>query len=335
MAVGSRRSMRTGGFDHVSSMARNWILKNGPKGIILLSDMATIQTYELEIFREVVLRRSFTAAADALGSDKAYLSRVVTKLEARFGTKLLQRSTRSLSLTEAGREFYQRATGILDALYETEALLDSKQSEPSGTLRLTSGVEFGTLAVNDWICKYLKMYPQMRVEYEETNRILDIIHEGHDIAIRVGDLKDSNLSVRKFGEFSYSLYATPAYLETIPPLKLPENLEQADFIAFSLYSRGLRLTRGQESYETKQPAKLVASGNSSVKRAVMGHLGIALLPDVFMKGEVRSGDVTTVLSGWSRPSVPVHAVFPSSKYLTVKVRAFIDLALEEFRKFDL
>ena len=169
----------------------------------LLSTMPTINVDELTAFVAIVRARSFTSAASALGTQKASLSRIVSWLEKRLGVRLLQRSTRSLALTEVGRDFYERATGILTAIDDTEAAIQGTPGEPKGVLRLTCSVEVGILPVNGWIGDFLGRYPQVRVDAEFSNRVVDLIHQGFDLAIRVGPLADSSLSARLIGEFQF------------------------------------------------------------------------------------------------------------------------------------
>jgi LysR family transcriptional regulator for bpeEF and oprC len=145
-----------------------------------------METSELTAFVKVVQSGSFTRAAESMGTQKAYLSRVVTQLEQKLGVRLLERTTRSLSLTEAGREIFERAVGILGAMEDVERVAQQTLAEPRGTLRLTCGVEFGMIAVSRWISDYLARYPLVNVESDFTGRIVDIVHEGFDLAIRIG-----------------------------------------------------------------------------------------------------------------------------------------------------
>lgn len=170
---------------------------------------STMNIDELAAFVAVVRAESFTDAARALGLQKAHVSRVVSRLERKLGARLLQRSTRSIAVTELGRELYQRATSILSAIDETQAIVQRSQAEPQGILRLTCGVEFGQLIVNGWIRNFLKQYPLVRVDAHFTERVVDFIQEGFDLAIRVGHLADSSLSARSLGKIRYALMQVP------------------------------------------------------------------------------------------------------------------------------
>jgi LysR family transcriptional regulator for bpeEF and oprC len=249
-----------------------------------------------------------------------------------MGVQLLKRSTRSLTVTEVGRELYERAVGILAALDDTEAAIQKTQREPQGVLRLTCGVEFGLLVVNGWIAAFLRRYPLVRVDADLTNRIADLIHEGFDLAIRIGELPDAaGLSARKLGEIGYALYASPAYLADQALPRHPSDLTRHALVMFApgLPPSGWRLVKDGERVEVAGPARLLVNNNMAARDAAAAGVGIALLPRFQAAPLVRDRRLREVLSRWARPPVPVHAVFPSSRYLSPKVRAFVDLARAE------
>ncbi len=268
---------------------------------------------ELVAFVKVVQTGSFTRAADSLGTQKTHLSRVVTNLERKLGARLLERTTRSLSLTEIGREIFERALGILGAVEDTERVAQRMLSEPRGTLRVSCGVEFGMIAVSRWISDYLHRYPQVSVESDFTGRLVDLVHEGFDLAIRIGPLTDSSLTARKLGELRYGLFAAPDYLLRRGTPKSPEQLDQHELLMFSGGSKrqGWRLQKGNLERQVAAAFRLRINNSFAVCDAV-----IRVLPD------------------WQPPLIPVHAVFPSLRYLTPKVRAFIDLASSSFDGVD-
>lgn len=179
----------------------------------------------MRVFAAVVTDSSFTAAAERLGTDKARVSRIVRRMEEKLGAQLLTRSTRRLSVTEVGRDYFERAMGILTAAEEAEAAVAQQSKEPKGLLRITAGAEFGTMVVDGWIAEFLRLAPKVTVETEYTNRMVDIIHEGIDVAIRVGALPDSGQSARKLGDVAYALYAAPGYLAGRPALNAVSGLK--------------------------------------------------------------------------------------------------------------
>jgi LysR family transcriptional regulator for bpeEF and oprC len=281
---------------------------------------------------KVVQAGSFTRAAEAMHTQKAHLSRVVTNLERELGVRLLERTTRSLSLTEVGREIFERAVGILGAVEDAERVAQRMLAEPRGVLKLTCGVEFGTIAVSRWIDAYLQRYPQVGVEADFTGRIVDIVHEGFDLAIRVGELPDSRLAARRLGELRYGLFASPDYLARRGIPGSPEDLPRHDLLVFTAGSHrvGWRLARGSESRRVEAPARLRINNSFAVRDAAIQGLGIAQLPMVVADMALASTELTRVLPEWHPPAVPVHALFPSNRYLTPKVRAFIDHAVHAF-----
>ncbi|WP_047396908.1 LysR family transcriptional regulator [Chitinibacter sp. ZOR0017] len=284
----------------------------------------------LQIFVKVVQTGSFTAAAKALGSQKAHLSRVLSQLEQELGVRLLARTTRSLSLTEVGRELFERAVGILAALEDARRVVQNAQGEPRGTLRLSCGVEFGMIAVSGWIQQYLQRYPHVSVDADYTSRVVDLVHEGFDLAIRIGSLPDSNLAARKLGELRYGLYAHPSYLARMGQPLHPADLGAHQLLAFAGGShRPLwRLSRAADSQPVEFTPRLKANNIFTVRDAALAGLGIAALPTLVAQPEVERGTLNLLLADWSLPAIPVHAVFASARYLTPKVRSFIDLALE-------
>jgi DNA-binding transcriptional LysR family regulator len=293
---------------------------------------------ELRALMKVVQAGSFTQAAVQLGTQKAHLSRVITKLERKLNARLLERSTRALTLTEIGREIYQRAIGVLAAVEDTERAAQRFHAEPRGVLRLTCGVEFGMLAVSRWVRAYLTRYPEVSVEADYSARLVDIIHEGFDLAIRIGQLKDSQLVARKLGELRYGLFASPDYLARCglarcgPPPE-PEALAEHELLVFSAGNQTpewrLRRTDG-EIRQVRLAPRLALNNSFSVRDAALAGLGVAQVPLILAREHIETGALVQVLSEWQRTPEPVHAIFPSSNYLTPKVRTFIDLAVANF-----
>lgn len=287
---------------------------------------------QLRAFVKVVQSASFTKAADRLGTQKSHLSRLVAELEKRLGAKLLERTTRAINLTEIGREVFARAQGILQSVEDTEELAQQLQAEPRGTLRLTCGVEFGMLAVSGWLNEYLALHPQVAADVDFTARMVDIVHEGFDIAIRLGPLEDSRLAARKLGDLGYGLFACPRYLERQGTPRKIEDLKAHALLMFSAgtHRSGWRLSDGTREVRVEGPARLRLNNSFAIRDAALKSLGVAQLPVLVATDAIRRKRLVPVLPAWKPTPVPVHAVFPSSRYLTPKVRAFIDLAVARF-----
>ncbi len=309
------------------------VLINNAKNNQLLPIMTTIQVVELQTLVKVVQAGSFTRAAELLGTQKAHLSRVITKLEGKLNARLLERSTRALTLTEVGREIYQRAIGVLAAVEDTELAAQRFHDEPRGVLRLTCGVEFGMLAVSRWVRDYLVRYPKVSVEADYSARLVDIIHEGFDLAIRIGQLQDSQLVARKVGDVRYGLFASPDYLARCGMPPEPESLVEHEPLVFTAGNQTTewRLRRADGEVRQVPLAPRLAVNNSfSVRDAALAGLGIAQLPLILARAPVETGALVQVLPEWQRMPEPVHVIFPSSSYMTPKVRTFIDLAVASF-----
>lgn len=292
---------------------------------------------QLRILVKVVQAGSFTRAAELLETQKSYVSRVIRQLEAELGAKLLERTTRTLSVTETGREVFERAVGILAAVEDTTRLVHNSQGEPRGVLRLTCGVEFGMLAVSSWVEEYLAAWPMVTAEVEHSARLIDLVHEGFDLAIRVGPVQESRLVARRLGLLEYALFACPRYLARQGMPQTPEQLREHSLVMFN----GGTLKRGwtlvpegghaeRDAVKIEGPARLRVNNSFVVRDALLRSLGIGQLPLLIAAGSVASGHLRPVLPGWRPLPAPVHAVYPSNRYLSPKVRAFVDLALQRF-----
>lgn len=286
----------------------------------------------LVVFVKVVQTGSFTRAAEALHTQKARVSRVVAELERELGARLMVRTTRALSLTEIGREFFEHAVGILASVDEAQRVVQRAQGEPRGTLKLTCGVEFGMIAVSGWIERYLREFPEVRIEADFTGRIVDIVHEGIDVAVRVGALPDSTLAARRLGELAYGLYASPDYLARRGEPERPDQLDGHETLAFTGGSHQAVWTLRAADREERVPLqpRLRANNVFAVCDAAVAGLGIAQLPWVVAQ-RVEPARLRRIMPAWSPPAVPVHAVFASARYLAPKVRSFIDVAVREMR----
>lgn len=288
----------------------------------------------LQAFVKVAQTGSFTRAADALHTQKARLSRLVSQLERELSVRLLERSTRSLSLTEAGREFFERAQAILASVDDARQAMQRIHGEPQGTLRLTCGVEFGLVAVNGWIADYLAAFPQVQVEADYSNRVVDIVHEGYDLAVRIGPLSDSSLAARRLGLLDYGLYASADYLRRHGAPARPEELGVHPLVVYAGAAQQgqWQLSCGDHTHRVKLQPRLRVNTSLAVRDALQRGLGIGLLPRRVAEPAGQPAALRRVLSDWAAPEVPVHAVFASARYLTPKVRSFIDLAAATFSR---
>ena len=307
-------------------------LINRAKRHILLSMNTSIDLPEMRVFAAVVTDGSFTMAADRLGTDKARVSRIISRMEEKLGTQLLTRSTRRLSVTEVGRDYFERAMCILTAAEAAEAAVAQQSREPKGLLKITAGSEFGTMVVSEWIATFLRLAPKVTVEVEYTNRLVDIIHEGFDVAVRVGTLEDSGLSARKLGEVTYGLYAAPDYLKRGPAVVAVSDLKHHELIMKTTRGRSnWSLVNGTNRERITTSPRCAVNSTIAAKDLALAGLGITHLPRFMAAPHLADGTLSCVLSGWAEVPAPVHAVFASSRYMDPKVRSFVDLSLSAFK----
>ncbi|MBB4402910.1 MULTISPECIES: LysR family transcriptional regulator [Rhizobium/Agrobacterium group] len=292
---------------------------------------STIGFSEMQVFVAVVMEESFTAAADRLKTDKARLSRIVQRIEEKLGARLLNRSTRRLSVTEVGRDYFERASSILAAAEAAQAAVAQQSQEPKGRLKITATPEFGTTRVDNWIAAYLSKWPKVTVEAVYSIRYVDIIHEGIDVAIRIGTLQDSDLSARKLGEITYGLYAAPRYLKEAAALRTVDDLKRHDLIMKTSSGRGSwTLVNGQATEKISQAPRCALDNIMAAKNLTVSGLGVAQLPEFMAEPHVSEGSLVRVLPGWASIAMPVHAVFASTRYMDPKVRGFVDLCRVAF-----
>lgn len=287
----------------------------------------------LRAFVTVVNSGSFTRAAELLRTQKARVSRQVGELEAELGVRLLERTTRALRLTEIGREVHARAAGILAAVEDTERVTQSMQAEPQGLLRLTMPMEFGLIGGFAWVQALLARHPALSVEVDSSTRIVDLVHEGFDLAVRVGPLQDSRLAARRLGTLRYGLYAAPSYLHAHGVPDDPAALAGHVAVAFAPGGRvaPMRL-RGPagDRLDVDMPPRLRVDSRFAQRDAARAGLGIADLLESIIVDDLAAGALVPVLPAWRGGEVPVHAVFPSARFLSPGVRAFIEHAVAHF-----
>jgi DNA-binding transcriptional LysR family regulator len=279
---------------------------------------------EIVVFARVVQAGSFRAAAAALGMPKSTVSRKVSELETRLRARLLQRTTRKLSLTDVGRIFYDHSARIVAEVEEAERAVSSLQTTPQGLLRVTAPINVAFLG--PIISDYLKRHPEVRLELFCTGRTVDLIEERFDLGIRAGTLADSSLIARSLGSASWLLVATPGYLKKHGRPRAPEDLKTRDVLFFgSGRDRAdLQLERGDESAHVTTPARMVVSDIDVLHAVANAGLGIAVLPAFRCVEALRTRRLERVLRDWNIPSTPMHVVYPSTRHISPKVKSFID-----------
>lgn len=284
-------------------------------------------------FAEVIEHGGFAPAGRALGIPKSRLSRRIAELETRLGVRLLQRTTRKLSLTEVGIAYLRHCQAMRDAAQAAADAVAQLQAVPRGTLRVSCPITLSQTVLAELIPVYLARYPLVRIEMLVVNRRVNVVEEGVDVALRVrASLEDSgSMVIKKLGTAQQVLLASPDYLARYGVPEQPQDLSGHQILSMSA-AEGLAHWTLQNDQGATQPLTLpvryMADDLLTLKLAMLGHGGIGYLPDYMCKGELASGAMVRVLPGWSFPAWIVHAVFASRKGLTPAVRSFLDFLQE-------
>lgn len=282
------------------------------------------------IFTRVAHLGSFSKAAKLLRMPVSTVSRRVAQLEAELGVPLLIRTTRSLKITEVGRTYLQHGQAIAAELEKAESIATNLTSIPQGTLKITAATDFGNRFLGPIVSDFLKIHPRVKFDVVLTERVVDLIDEGFDLAIRMGELGSSSLLARKIGSLNLQLYASPAYLKARGEPKAFAELSKHECILFTgeedFDQWALKGPKGERSVEVSGN---IASNNMALIRdfAISG-CGIALMPYFLCKDEVANGRLKVVLPDWVNASGPIHVVYPGQRYMLPKVRAFVDHLVE-------
>jgi len=291
---------------------------------------------ELYFFAQVVQRGSFTKAARAIGIPKSRLSRRVAELETRLGVRLLQRTTRRLSLTDIGSKYYEQCQAMLAAAHAAEQTVENLSSEPRGQLRVT--VPLGVaqdIAVH--LGKFLRAYPRIRMELVVTNRRIDLVEEGVDVALRVRPRaeEDPNLVTRHLHVSRALVVASPAFLERYPGLERPDDLRDLPALGFGTRTSTVHWAQvgpGGELSTVEIAPQFFSDDFFVLKYLALDGLGAALMPEVNCKQELAQGTLVPVLPGWQSDTGILHAVYPTTRGLSPVVRAFIDFLVATLAK---
>jgi len=288
---------------------------------------------DLQAFVAVVEAGSFTAAADRLNSAKSAVSRRVSALEERLGVQLLRRTTRVLNLTETGQSFYDHSARILADLDEAEAAIQLEHGELSGTLRVALPLSFGVRHMCKPIAAFCKRHPKLHFDLDLNDRRIDLVEEGIDLALRIGHLRDSTLIARKLFEARTVVAASPHYLKTHGTPSTPEELTDHDCMAYSNLADPDKWSwkdeKGKE-HVIKVNTVLRASSGDFLANAAAHGLGIVIQPTFLAAEAIRLGNLVPILHNYKWPVTPAYAVYPPTRHLSYRVRAFIDFLVERF-----
>ncbi len=287
---------------------------------------------EMAVFAEVVEAESFSGAARELGISKSAVSKQVGRLEDRLGVRLLNRTTRRLSLTEAGETFYQASRRVLDQAEAAETAVSSLAAAPRGHLKLNAPMSFGFLHLAKAIPLFHARYPQIVVDATLNDRFVDLVEEGYDLAIRIGEMRDSSLVARRLAPSRAVLCASPDYLARHGAPLRPEDLAGHDCLIYSNldYRDEWRFAgpRGQSAVKVQGPFH--ANNGDALCAVALAGLGIVRLPSFIVGEHLLAGRLVPLLCDRPLPAQGIYAVYPHSRNLSAKVRAFVDFLAEHF-----
>jgi|SRR5580704_8977211 LysR family transcriptional regulator for bpeEF and oprC len=288
----------------------------------------------LAIFVKVAERLSFVQAAAELGITQSGVSNAVKRLEDQIGTRLLARTTRRVSLTEDGAAFFARCRQALADIDDAESVLKDAQRKPSGTLRIDMPVSFGRIKVVPLLGSFRQQYPDIQLRLTFNDRYIDMVEEGVDVSVRFGVLEDSSLIARRLSGAELSVVASPRYFARYGKPKRPEELAAHNCIAFTFREHYItrdwrfRAASGETSFTPKGDISL--SDGAAVCDAVCGGYGIAQLQDFFIDVPMARGELVSVLDKFRPAPQPIWLVYPPTRHLTPKVRAFVDFMTARF-----
>ncbi|MCQ1766822.1 LysR substrate-binding domain-containing protein [Neorhizobium galegae] len=288
----------------------------------------------LAYFVAVIDAGSFTRAAEYLGITKAVVSQQVARLEQEVGTTLLMRTTRRLQPTEAGRMFHARCVSILREAEDALGELAQARSEPKGLLRVTAPYDYGTSVIVPVVTAFTARYPDCKVELNLSDKMVDLVADNMDLAIRVGWLADSSLQARRIGSFQQYLVAPPQLAGRIKELDGLADLPALPFVANNALREPLewRFTRGdQETFTVRFKASISINTTPAVMHAARHGGGLSVLPDFLARAELASGRLIHVLPDWQLPSGGVFTVYPAARFRPPKVSAFVEMLIAALR----
>lgn len=292
----------------------------------------------IPIFLAVADQGGFSQASKILGVSKSAVSKRISLLEEQLDTRLFHRTTRKLSLTEAGERFYEYAAQAHRAAQQAEDVVYELQGEPKGLLKIQLPMTLGQMHITPLIPKFLQRYPGIQVDVVMDDRHIDLIAQGYDMAVRAGDLADSNLIARKLVPLHSVVCAAPSYLASFKrshqqPLDDPQLLNLANCLVYTYSSNGsvwqfAPLTEHHHAHKIKVSGNYRANNSAALKQALIAGIGVARLPTFIAGDAIKRGELVALFQDYIMPSKNLYAVYPERHYVPTKVRAFLDYLIE-------
>lgn len=286
----------------------------------------------MAVFAAVVEAGSFSAAAAALGLSKSAVSKQVARLEDRLGARLLNRTTRTLALTEVGRDYFERAKRILAEVEEAETAVGRLHAEPRGTLRVNAPMSFGTRHVAPALPALLARYPDLGVDLVLNDRVVDVLDEGFDVSIRIVRMEDSSLVARRLSGFRRVVCASPDYWRRHGRPAHPDDLAGHECLIYGYLAQPLDwpFAGPDGRFRVRVSGRFRANNGDAIRAAALGGLGVALAPSFIVGDDLDAGRLETALEDFEEPDLAIWAVYPPGRHLSAKVRAFVDFLADRF-----
>jgi DNA-binding transcriptional LysR family regulator len=285
------------------------------------------------VYAKVVELGGFTAAADALGLSKSMVSRQVSTLEDALGVRLLNRTTRRIALTEAGAVVFERAQRIVLEAQEAAEEATCVEGAVRGQLRINAPMSFGIAQLGTVMPDFMARYPELTVDLVLNDRRVDLIEEGFDVSLRISALTDSSLIARQLAPVERYIVGAPSYFEKHGVPKRPTDLADHPFLLYTLLSRPnlLELTNGEgKSEQVEMKGRFLCNNADAMQTMMLAGTGLTFSPDFICHEHLKSGKLVRVLEDWSVPALTLHAIYPHTRHLSAKVRAFVDFSVEKF-----
>jgi DNA-binding transcriptional LysR family regulator len=281
---------------------------------------------DIVVFTKVVETRSFTGAAELLGLPKSTVSRKLAQLEERLGVRLVQRTTRKLALTEIGQAYYERCARIVADVAAAEQLVTDMQATPRGRVRVTAPIDLSARYLGAICAGFAAANPDVTVELDATDRVVDLIEEGFDVAIRFGELPESTLIARRLCRIEILIVATPGYLARHGTPATIEELDDHERVLFTPNPRvqSWTLVDGDATYEFGRPARFASNNVGAVRGAALAGTGISVLAEFMVSDDLAAGRLVPVLPRWRTRPIDVHAVYPARQNLPPRIALFLD-----------
>jgi len=293
----------------------------------------TVDLNGFTVFAKVAELGGFTAAADALGLSKSMVSRQVSALEEQLGVRLLNRTTRRISLTEAGTVVFERAQRIVAEAQEAAEDATCVEGAVRGTLRINAPMSFGITQLGPVMPEFTARYPELTIDLVLNDRRVNLIEEGFDVSLRISAMTDSSLIARQLAPVERYIVGAPSYFEKHGVPKRPADLADHDFLLYTLLARPNQLEMTNAAGETEQvelKGRFFCNNADAMRAMMLEGMGIVFSPDVLCHEHLKSGALVRVLADWTVPPLTLHVIYPHARLLAAKVRAFVDFTAEKF-----